>query len=170
MANKSPAMEKGYFRSMFRAARQVQSSIPVMGILAQFFYLFDGLFPAVLTILTVRLFNSVEKFLQGSADFSQAVLYGCLIAAANLVYRTVEPLSSVAINAGVYEKGGYYAPNRLAEKSARLPMIYFEDANTINLRQRASQCVNREIHGQIYMNLNTSVTSFIIVIYVCFCL
>lgn len=164
MANKSPAMEKGYFRSMFRAARQVQSSIPVMGILAQFYYLFEGLFPAVLTILTVRLFNSVEKFLQGSADFSQAVLYGCLIAAANLVYRTAEPLSSVAINAGVYEKGGYYARIRLAEKSARLPMIYFEDANTINLRQRASQCVNREIHGQIYMNLNTSVTSFISVI------
>ncbi len=164
MANKSPAMEKGYFRAMFRAARQVQASIPVMGILAQFYYLFEGLFPAVLTILTVQLFDSVEKFIQGSADFSQAVLYGCLIAAANLVYRAVEPLSSVAINAGVYEKGGYYARIRLAEKSARLPMVCFEDANVINLRQRASQCVNREIHGQIYMNLNTSVTSFISVI------
>jgi len=158
MAEKTP-VEKGQFKAFFRAVRQVQSTVPVWGIIAQLYYLLEGNFPAVNTILMVGLFNSVENFIQGTADFSLAVRYGCLLAAAYLVYQVLQPVSSVAINAGVYEKGVYYARIRLAEKSSELPMACYEDANIVNLRQRAAQCVDREIHGQIYMNLNIFFTS-----------
>lgn len=151
-------------RSYFRAARQVQSAAPVFGIFAQFYYLLESVYPAVATVLTVGLIDSVGSFLQGTADFSRTVRYGWMLAAAYAVYRLLEPVSSAAINAGVYEKGVMDARIRLAEKSSKLSLMCYEDANIINLRQRAMQCVNREIHGQLYMNLNMLFTDTIGVI------
>ena len=159
----SPAKGKGV-QAYFRAARQVQAAAPVSGIFAQFYYLFESVYPAIATVLTVGLFDAAGNFLQGTADFSLAARYGWLLAAAYIVYRLLQPVSSTAINAGVYEKGVMDARIRLAEKSARLSVLCYEDANIINLRQRATQCVSREIHGQLYMNLNMLFTDAIGVI------
>lgn len=164
MAEKSSSTKMDSIRVYFRAIRQVQSATPFLGIVAHFYYLFESIYPAVATILTVGLFDSVGNYIQGSADFSQAVRYGWMLAAAYIVYRLFEPFSNMAINAGVYEKGVMDARIRLAEKSAKLPLVYYEDANIINLRQRAVQCVNHEIHGQVHMNLNLLFTSAVGVI------
>ncbi len=164
MAEQASSAKMKGVQSYFRAARQVQTAAPVFGLFAQFYYLLESVYPAIAMVLTVGLFDSVGNFLQGTANFSQAVRYGWLLAAAYAVYRLLEPVSSAAINAGVYEKGVMDARIRLAEKSARLSLTCYEDANLINLRQRAMQCVDREIHGQLYMNLNMLFTSTIGVI------
>lgn len=164
MAEQASSAKMKGVQSYFRAARQVQTAAPVFGLFAQFYYLLESVYPAIAMVLTVGLFDSVGNFLQGTANFAQAVRYGWLLAAAYAVYRLLEPVSSAAINAGVYEKGVMDARIRLAEKSARLSLTCYEDANLINLRQRAMQCVDREIHGQLYMNLNMLFTSTIGVI------
>lgn len=73
-------------------------------------------------------------------------------------------ISNITINAGVYERCTDYHKQAIAHKSSRLPLILYEDSETMNIKARAMDCVNREILSQIYMSSAVFATSAISII------
>ncbi|MFD2408319.1 ABC transporter ATP-binding protein [Paenibacillus rhizoplanae] len=73
-------------------------------------------------------------------------------------------ISNITINAGVYERCTDYHKQAIAQKSSRLPLILYEDSETMNIKTRAMDCVNREVLSQIYMSSAVFATSAISII------
>ena len=73
-------------------------------------------------------------------------------------------ISSITINAGVYEKVSSNSNGFLYKKCAEMPLIEYEDAETMDCKNRASECIKREIISQLYMMNVTMVMSAIGVI------
>ena len=105
------------------------------------------------------LFDIVSKYLNGSASVNGIYWYGGLFLLGYAVKQLFQYISSITINAGVYEKVTSISNRKLYEKCASLPLIDYENSDTMNRKVRAAECVNREIVSQLYMMNVTMVMS-----------
>ncbi|MDR3121001.1 MAG: ABC transporter ATP-binding protein/permease [Clostridiales bacterium] len=149
---------------LYRVFVQVIKISPLSGFLSLIYYIIDGLFPAYITSISVLLFEAVAQYIEGSADISSAGWFGILLLIGYGAKQIFQFISSITINAGVYEKVSSNSSGYLSGKCAELPLIEYENASTMDRKNRAARCVRREIISQLYMNNVTIVMSAVGVI------
>lgn len=159
--NQCKSMHKKYnsLQIMGKVYRQTLKIIPISGILSQIYYLINGLFPAVVVIITAKLFDSVYRYINGEATHQTIMIYACVLLGSYVIKQSLQFISSITINAGVYEKFTSYNNIRIAEKASRLSLLSYENSETMNLQSRAKDCANREILSQLYMTIAVFLTS-----------
>lgn len=147
-----------------RVYKQTLKAAPWSGILSPLYYLLEGIFPVFITIISARLFNEIYAYSQGRTEAEPLFFYGGVLLAGYVVKQILQFISNITINAGVYERCTDYHKQAIAHKSSRLPLILYEDSETMNIKARATDCVNREILSQIYMSSAVFATSAISII------
>lgn len=149
---------------LYRVFMQVIKISPLTGILSLIYNIIEGLFPAFITSISVMLFETVAEYIDGYANISRVKWLGLLLLIGYGVKQFFQFTSSITINAGVYEKVSSNSNGYLYKKCAELPLIEYEDADTMDCKGRASVCVSREIISQLYMMNVTMIMSAIGVI------
>ena len=139
-------------------------AVPFSGVSGILNYLVQGLFPAITSLVLARLFDAAYSLTQGVDTLTLVILYGSLFVGAYAVVYILQFISSITINAGIYERCTSYYNMKISEKTAKLPLISFENADVLNLQNRAKDCAGREILSQIYMSSTVFITSGISVI------
>lgn len=159
-------MNKKYnaMQILAKVYEQTLKVAPFSGISGIINYLAQGLFPAFTTFISANLFNYAYDLSQGIDTLYTVILYGALFVLAYAVVYILQFVSSITINAGIYERCTSYYNMKLSEKTAELPLISFENSEILNLQSRAKDCVEREILSQIYMSSTVFVTNAISII------
>lgn len=134
-----------------RAFKQVMEVTPVSGVLSLVCKGVEGLFPAYVTSILALLYTAVADYLKGQQELSAVYQWGALLLLGHVVNQLFLYLSSITINAAVYEKANQYAKIKLYEKSARLPLIAYEHAAIMDSKRRAEECANREVLSQLFL-------------------
>ncbi len=106
--------------------------------------LLGALVPAAVTVVSAGLFDHAAKAINGQADSSKLYLYAALYLIIYLINDVLEYIFSIAVNAGIYEKGTAYFRMALYEKVAKLPLLALEDPEVLNRKERADKAVQDE--------------------------
>ncbi len=160
-------MKKGGYSALGiigRVYRHTLREVPFSGMTGVINYLAQGLLPGVTALLLAKLFDAANLLVQGKGRVEDLVRYGGLFVGTYVVVYLLQLLSSITINAGIYERCTSYYKMKISEKMASLPLIAFEDANILNLQSRAKDCAGREILSQIYMSSTVFITKGISVV------
>lgn len=144
--------------------RHTLKAVPFSGISGILNYLVQGLFPAFTSLILARLFDAAYSLTQGVDTLTIIILYGSLFVGSYAVVYILQFISNITINAGIYERCTSYYNMKISEKTAKLPLISFENVDVLNLQNRAKECAGREILSQIYMSSTVFITSGISVI------
>lgn len=144
--------------------KQTLKAVPFSGISGVINYLAQGLFPAFTSLILARLFDDAYSLTQGVDTLNTVILYGVLFVSAYAIVYIFQFISSITINAGIYERCTSYYNMKISEKTSKLPLISFENADVLNLQNRAKDCIGREILSQIYMSSTVFITSGISVV------
>ena len=154
-------MKKKYsgLKIIGKVYKQTLGIVPFSGIVGILNYLAQGLFPAVTTVILSKLFNSVYD-----KRFGDMRIYGLLFVLSYAVVYILQFVSSITINAGIYEKCTSMYRISISEKTARMGLIQFEDSEVLNIQKRAKNCVDQEYLSQIYMSLTVFITCGISVV------
>lgn len=139
--------------------RETLRAVPFSGILGIVNYILQGLLPAMITIVSARLFELSYSNCREQNVINQMFLYGAVLVGIYALTYVVEFIASITINAGIYERCTSHYKRLISEKTVRLSLIDFENAEILNLQNRAKDCVNREILSQLYMSLTILITS-----------
>lgn len=113
-------------------------------------YISGAFVPAIITVVSVGLFDSAARVLAGKQSQNSLYLYAILYLVIYLANDLLYYVFSIAVNAGVYEKGTAFFRIALYEKMSRLPLIAFENADTLNRKERAEKAVNDETLSAIF--------------------
>ena len=152
------------FQILTKVYRHTLNAVPFSSASGILNYLVQGLFPAFSALIQARLFDATYSLTQGTDTLTIIILYGSLFVGSYAVANILQFISSITINAGIYERCTSYYNMKISEKTATLPLIAFEDVNILNLQNRAKDCANREILSQIYMSSTVIITKGISVI------
>jgi ABC-type multidrug transport system fused ATPase/permease subunit len=106
--------------------------------------LYDAFVPAMVTLVSVGLFDSAAKVLGGERDLRALYIYAGLYLLVYLVNDLLGFASSIIVQCWVYEKCTALFRVALYEKFARLPLIALENADTLNRKERVDNAVNNE--------------------------
>lgn len=128
------------------------------------YYVLDSFFPSLFIILHTGLFDSVATYLEKGGSYEKMIYQSVLIVACYALQHLSNVVCNMIINIGVYEK--YISHSRLiiAEKAAEIPHIYYENAEIMDMRQRALECVELEKLSQLFMSAMVFLTSGISVV------
>jgi ATP-binding cassette subfamily B protein len=159
-------MNKKYnaIQILIKVYRQTLKAVPFSGISGIINYLAQGLFPAFTALVLARLFNDAYELSQGIDTLDSIILYGALFVMAYAVVYILQFICSITINAGIYERCTSYYNMKISEKTAKLPLISFENSDILNLQSRARDCIGREILSQIYMSSTVFITNGISIV------
>lgn len=144
--------------------RHTLKAVPFSGVSGILNYLAQGLFPAFTSFALAQLFDAAYSLTQGIDTLTVVILYGSFFVGAYAVVYILQFVSSITINAGIYERCTSYYNMKISEKTAKLSLISFENADVLNLQNRAKDCTRREILSQIYMSSTIFIISGISVI------
>lgn len=144
--------------------RHTLKAVPFSGVSGILNYLVQGMFPAFTSLILARLVDAAYSLTKGVDTLTIVILYGSLFVGTYAVVYILQFVSSITINAGVYERCTSYYNMKISEKAAKLPLISFENVDVLNLQNRAKDCAGREILSQIYMSSTVFITSGISVI------
>lgn len=149
----------GTFHILMKVYGQTLKAVPFSGISGTLNYLVQGLLPAFTAMISAKLFDAACELTQGVGVLDRLILCGGMLVGGYVLAYILQFISSITINAGIYERCTSYYKMKISEKTTRIPLIFFENAQVLNLQNRAMDCVNREILSQIYMSLALFVTS-----------
>jgi ABC superfamily ATP binding cassette transporter, membrane protein len=152
------------FIILYRGFLQVITISPLSGILSLIYKVIEGLFPAYITAISARLFDAVGSYIEGSSDISHVKWLSLLLLLGYGVKQIFLYISSITVNAGVYEKVVNNSKGYLYKKCSEIPLIEYEKAETMDRKNRASECVNREVISQLYMMNITLIMSTISIV------
>ena len=125
--------------------------VPVSAVITMLNYLSAALVPAVITVVSVGIFDNAGRILNGEQTASSGLYFYAFLYL--MIYLANDFLFwgfSIAVNSGVYEKSTAYFRIALYEKTAKLPLISFENADVLNKQKRAEFAVNDETLPSIF--------------------
>lgn len=147
-----------------RAFMQIIKTTPISGTLSLVYKVVEGLFPAYITSILALLYTAVADYVDGKQEISVVYKLGGLLLLGHIVNQIFQLISSITINAALYEKANNYAQGKLHEKSAKLPLIAYENASLMDCKRRAEECANREILSQLFMtNINMLISALSVI-------
>ena len=135
---------------ILRIYKSIFKWMPFSAFLTVLDYMYGALTPAVITVISVSLFDRALLVLNGSAVINELYLYAGLYLGVYLVNDLLVYVRSIALNACIYEKGTAFFRISLYEKLAKLPLLTFEDAETMDRKERAEKAVNDESLSAIF--------------------
>ena len=130
-----------------RCVALIICSAPFSTILTCICYLVTCVFPVVLTY-------SISGIVDLVADAQPAEACGPYLAGLLLSFAVVSLagfILSITLNAGVFEKSNAYCRLCIAKKAAELDLIEYENADTLNYRSGALNCVENETLPMFFM-------------------
>ena len=130
----------------------VMRAVPISGFISLLSASADGLFISYVTWVTIRLFNSVSSDLLYGGDRRAVYFYGGLIIIGYGAKQLLLFVSSIAMNAGVYEKVNNYSAGRLYSKASKIPLIDYEKADILDMMKRAESCVAQDVLSQLFLS------------------
>ena len=137
-------------KSILRIYKNIFKWVPLSAAITALDYFYGALTPAVITHISINLFDNAAKVLGGEPARNGLYLYAGLYLGVYLVNDLLVYVRSIALNAGIYEKGTAYFRIALYEKLARLPLMMFEDAAILDKKERAEKAVNDESLSAIF--------------------
>lgn len=143
---------------LLRVYKETIKAVPLSCILGIMNYTAQGLLPTAITAILSKLFEVVEVVSDSIYQNDLLIYSGLLIAVYSLTH-VLKLVSSITINAGIYERCTSIHKWRLAEKTTKLQLLMFEDPKMLNLKERAENCVDREILSQIFMSITLLLTN-----------
>lgn len=152
------------FSIIVRIYLQTFKIVPISGILSLIHYVVQGLFPAVLLFIASKLYDAVYRFLNGEYVLQDIYHFAFFLLGGYIVKNILYFTSSITVNAGIYEKCVSYNRMQIGAKTARLPLIFYENTAILNCKDRATECVNSEMLSQIYMSSALFITGGINII------
>ena len=133
-----------------RIYRSIFKWTPISAVITTIDYLYGALTPAVVTLISAYFFDSAAQVLAGRPAQGGLYLGAWLYLGVYLVNDLLVYVRSIALNAGIYEKGTANFRIQLYEKLARLPLVTFENAEALNKKERAEKAVNDESMSGIF--------------------
>lgn len=130
-----------------RCVALIICSAPFSTILTCICYLVTCVFPVVLTY-------SISGIVDLVADAQPAEACAPYLAGLLLSFAVVSLagfILSITLNAGVFEKSNAYCRLCIAKKAAELDLIEYENADTLNYRSGALNCVENETLPMFFM-------------------
>lgn len=121
--------------------------------IAAFITIFCYLLQSMLPALTTWSIQNVIEAVYSSAESTTYVHYIIIAAAGYVLTYMTQTVMAVALNAGVFERSNAYCRSQLAEKSAKLDLLQYEDFDLINKQKRATDCAENEVFGMLFMLL-----------------
>lgn len=144
--------------------KKICSIAPISSILTIFGQFFNGIFPAVITIITAQLVELVGEHINGVDNRIDIIIVQGILVFAYLIQQVIQFIMSITINAGVFEKCNSEFKIEIAQKASKIALINYEDTNILNMYTRARDCINREIPSSIFLAFVTVLMNFISVI------
>lgn len=121
-------------------------------ILAPFYYILENFTPAVSTLILAGFYQEVYQVLIGKAyGHSRLAAYGAAFIGYHIGKQILQLLSSIVTNAGIFEKTLYILNEMLSKKASELPLIAYENAEIMDKKEKAEECVRDERIPGIFM-------------------
>ena len=129
---------------IFRIYKSIFKWVPKSAAFAVCRRLCDAFIPAMVTVISIGMFDSAAKVLTGEKDPGGLYFYAGAYLLVYLINDLLGFASSIIIQGWVYEKATAFFRIELYEKLAKLPLILFENADILNRKERAEKAVNDE--------------------------
>ncbi|HBA51087.1 MAG TPA: hypothetical protein DCZ91_25460 [Lachnospiraceae bacterium] len=121
-------------------------------IIAPFYYILENFSPAVSTLILAGFYQEVYRVLSGEMRSGYGLItYGAAFIVYLIVKQILQLIASISTNAGIYEKTLYILNERLSEKASELPLIAYENAEIMNKKEKAQECVHNDRIPSIFM-------------------
>lgn len=137
-------------RYIMRIYKSMFKWVPFSAAYTALDYLYGALTPAIIAVVSVGLFDNAARVLGGEAASGGLYFYAILYLVFYLINDLSNYVRSIALNAGIYEKGTAYFRIALYEKLSKLPLITFENADALNKKERAEKAVNDETLSALF--------------------
>lgn len=136
---------------IWRIIRFFYTKMPAASVLSTLAYVLENFNATIMTVLSAYFFEEAYGYLAGSGN--ARALWGCaaLIIGYYLVYNIMYSLSSICINAGVYEKAQHLLNDDFVETVSGIPLVAFEDEEVLGCWKRAGECVKNDRIPGIFM-------------------
>ena len=133
--------------------------MPLESALSGLAYLLENFHPTIITILSAHFFEKAYDYLAGTGEASALWGYTAGMTGYYIAYHVLYSLSSICINAGIYEKAMHLLNDELVETLSGLPLIQYEEEEMLSRRKRAEECVKNDRIPGIFMLTIVLITS-----------
>lgn len=142
----------GVIAPIIKSFRWMFSIAPSASTISLAASIITGLFPGLQTWLLVLLFADVGRYLSGENTKQSIILMAVLFIASYALLEIVRLIGAVATDTALYERSVFQGRMNVAEKSAKLRLIDYENDKVLDLRQRAMDCLERDAVFQGFTN------------------
>ena len=133
--------------------------MPLESALSGLAYLLENFHPTIITILSAHFFEKAYDYLAGTGEASALWGDAAGMTGYYIAYHVLYSLSSICINAGIYEKAMHLLNDELVETLSGLPLIQYEEEEMLSRRKRAEECVKNDRIPGIFMLTIVLITS-----------
>jgi len=139
---------KTYFKVLTHYWKNQRSD----ALIAPFYYLFENFSPTIETIAFAAFFDAVYNSLNGiTAYHSKLIMCGVILILFYLIKQVMQLIASISTNAGIFERSMYLLGTKIADKSASLPLVMYENSKIMDMKKRAEECVENDRIPSIFM-------------------
>lgn len=159
-------MKKKYSTAQIfvRIYREILEIVPFSGILGLLSIFLKGLLPAFSTVVLLHIINHVSLYIQGESAASLFIYDGIIFVAVYIAVYGMDFVGEITINMGIFQKCIHNFGIKLAQKTAKLPFIYLEKSDILNMLQRAKDCLKWARMSGIFMGSAQVIVSSISII------
>ena len=138
----------------FRTINDMVSMIPFYTLSITFLTFLHSLWEGFSPIMLSKLINNITLYINGSVN--QCILYIAIYVILFLIMQLIISLVSILENNGIYEKTDYLIRSKFCAKIRDIPLIYFEDANNLNILEKAKKSMKDETIPNIWRTVSDS--------------
>ena len=121
-------------------------------IIAPFYYILENFSPTVSTLILAGFYQEVYWVLREEmGSYSRLITYGVAFIVYLIVKQFVQLIASISTNVGIFEKTLYILKENISQKASELPLITYENAEIMNKKEKAEECVQNDRIPSIFM-------------------
>lgn len=156
--NQNSKKKYGFIQSSFKILKDSLNFSNLM-VIQIIFIIISGLTPAFTTIVSTNLFNSVYGYFNGKNN--ENLIYLNMIYLAIILFIMVinNIIEEMLMSWYIPTKSYLFFKGKLINKSSKIPLISYEHSQILDLKQRASDCVERNVPFAIQMGLLSIIRS-----------
>lgn len=144
---------------VWRIMKFFYRKMPIASILSNLAYILENFHPTIITILSAYFFEAAYDYLADSSNVTALWGYAMFMIGYYIIYRFMSWLSSICINASIYEKALHLLNDDLIEAISGLQLVQYENDEILACRKRAEECVKNDRIPGIYMLMIVLMTS-----------
>lgn len=140
------------FKALIKVMSFFYTELTKYSIVSSLYYLFSSFSTTISTILLQTVFDSAYNVVNGERqNIKTFFLYGLIFIIFHLIMKIIQSISSISINAGIYERCMYLLRLKITQKSSMLPLFEYESDRIMDIKRKAELCVDDEHLPGIFM-------------------